>query len=148
MSNQDEIKNFLIDHLRSIFANDVDHYHATTNEDLSLYEWFVTPHRLEGLPFHDFMMSENARRNTVFGADAEGEDLAEVNIRFDLSNLLIQEYDTTAICSYTLLLSSGTGEGVKVVAHNESRVILKIEGQWKVVHVHKSPAYQAPHTEN
>jgi hypothetical protein len=34
---------------------------------------------------------------------------------------------------------------VKVVSHNESRVIVKQDGKWKVVHVHKSPAWQAPH---
>ena len=148
MNNQNEIKQFLYDHLQAIFENDLDHYHATTNEDLTLYEWFVTPHRLDGLPFHDFMMSENARRNTVFGADVENENLGEAKTRFDLSNLLIQTYENTAICSYTLLVSSGTGSGVKVVAHNESRVIIKIDDHWKVVHVHKSPAYQAPHQVN
>ena len=44
--------------------------------------------------------------------------------------------------------SRGEGElpeSVKVAAHNESRVIAKLNGAWKVVHVHKSPAYPAPH---
>ena len=47
----------------------------------------------------------------------------------------------------TLLTSSGTGEGVRVVAHNESRVMVKRDGSWKVVHVHKSPAWPAPHVQ-
>ncbi|MFW6184907.1 MAG: protein kinase, partial [Chloroflexota bacterium] len=28
--------------------------------------------------------------------------------------------------------------------HNESRVLIRQDGGWKVVHVHKSPAWQAP----
>ena len=68
--------------------------------------------------------------------------------RLDLSNLHIQRYGDTAIASYTLLASTADGDGVKVAAHNESRVMVKLEGKWKVVHVHKSPAYPAPHTQD
>ena len=35
-----------------------------------------------------------------------------------------------------------------VASHNESRVIVKIDDKWKVVHVHKSPAWQAPHIDS
>lgn len=145
MAYDQEIYEFLIGHLNAIAANDLDAYHASTSEELTLYEWFVTPHRLEGLPFHDFMMTENARRKTVFGAEVEAGSEAESNTRMDLANLHIQRYGDTAIASYTLLVSSGTPQGVRVVAHNESRVIVKLDGNWKVVHVHKSPAYRSPH---
>ena len=142
-----EIYDFLIRHLSSVLDNDLETYHETTSEDLTLYEWWVTPHRLDGLAFHDFMMSEHARIGTSFGA--EGEQGAQASppgaIRFDLANLHIQKYADTAIASYTFLLSSGTETGVQVAAHNESRVMVKLDGQWKVVHVHKSPAWQAPH---
>lgn len=141
-----EIHKFLIEHLDAIYKNDISTYHATTSDELTLYEWWVTPHRLEGLPFHDFMMSENAKRGLVFGAEVEGERRMEPpRTRFDLANLRIQRYGETAIASYTLLTSSGTDEGVTVAAHNESRVIARLGGEWKVVHVHKSPAYKAPH---
>jgi len=145
MAYDQEIHQFLLDHLNAIAKNDLEAYHASTSEDLTLYEWFVTPHRLDGLPFHDFMMSENARLKTVFGAEVEAGGEIESNTRMDLANLNIQRYGDTAIASYTLLVSSGTPQGVKVVAHNESRVIVKLDGAWKVVHVHKSPAYQSPH---
>lgn len=141
-----DIHEFLIGHLDAIYKNDISTYHATTSDELTLYEWWVTPHRLEGLPFHDFMMSENAQRGHVFGADVKHEKRMEPpRTRFDLSNLRIQRYGEMAIASYTLLTSTGTDEGVTVAAHNESRVIVRLEGEWKVVHVHKSPAYQAPH---
>ena len=136
-----EIQEFLLKHLGGIMSNDIASYHETTSEDLTLYEWWVTPHRLDGLPFHEFMMTSNASRGTVFGAQEKGRT------RFDLSNLLIQRYGDTAIASYALLISTALPEGVKVAAHNESRVIVKLNGEWKVVHVHKSPAWPAPHVQ-
>lgn len=137
----DEIITFLKKHLQSIQNNDTQTYNETTAEDLTLYEWWVTPHRIDGLPFHEFMMSSNAGRGTVFGSEGK----AKSPTRFDLSNLHIQIYGGTVIASYTLLISTSSAEGVKVTAHNESRVMVKQNGVWKVVHVHKSPAWQAPH---
>ena len=134
-----EIHEFLLKHLNGIMNNDIASYHETTAEDLTLYEWWVTPHRLDGLPFHEFMMTANESRGSVFGAEDKGKS------RFDLSNLHIQHYGDTAIASYTLLISTSSPDGVKVAAHNESRVMVKFNGAWKVLHVHKSPAYSAPH---
>ncbi|NTW12870.1 MAG: SnoaL-like domain-containing protein [Anaerolineales bacterium] len=139
--SDDEIVEFLKKHLQSIQDNDTKTYNETTAEDLTLYEWWVTPHRIDGLPFHEFMMASNAERGTVFGAEGKGKSPT----RFDLSNLHIQSYGDTAIASYTLLISTATADGVKVASHNESRVMVELNGMLKVVHVHKSPAWQAPH---
>jgi len=138
----EEIKTFLLKHLQAIQENDMDTYHATSAEDLTLYEWWVTPHRLDGLPFHDFMMEANAERGSVFGAEDGG---SKARSRLDLANLHIQRYGDTAIASYTLLISTALQDGVRVASHNESRVIVRIDGEWQVVHCHKSPAWNAPH---
>jgi len=143
MEAEREIRDFIYRHLSSIFENNIESYHATSSEDLTLYEWWVTPHRIDGLPFHDFMMTEAERRGAIFGEDVNPEDKS--NSRFDLANLHIQHYGDTAIASYTLMISTGLPTGVKVTTHNESRVMVKNQGQWKVVHVHKSPAWPAPH---
>lgn len=140
MTNE-EIIAFLKVHLQSIQENDIQTYYETTAEDLTLYEWWITPHRIDGIPFHEFMMASNAERGAVFGAEGK----AKSPTRFDLSNLHIQNYGDTAIASYTLLISSASPEGVRVASHNESRVLVKHNRTWKVVHVHKSPAWQAPH---
>jgi hypothetical protein len=140
MSN-DEIVNFLKKHLQSIQENDTKTYYETTDEDLTLYEWWITPHRIDGLPFHEFMMGANEKQGTVFGAEGKAKSAT----RYDLSNLHIQNYGDTVIASYTLLISTASPEGVKVASHNESRVMVKQNDTWKVVHVHKSPAWQAPH---
>lgn len=147
MKIDQEVHEFLLKHLQSIRDNNVETYHQTTSEDLTLYEWWVTPHRIDGLPFHDFLMSTNEQRGEVFGAEVEDSGGENVDTRFDLSNLKIQNFGETAIASYTLLISTSTDRGVTVVAHNESRVMVKIEGEWQVVHVHKSPAWPAPHTQ-
>ncbi|MGA7192220.1 MAG: nuclear transport factor 2 family protein [Anaerolineales bacterium] len=138
-----EVYDFLVRHLKSIQENDISAYHETTASDLTLYEWWVTPNRMDGLPFHEFMMTSNAQSGRVFGSDVK----QKAETRFDLSNLCIQRYDDTAIASYTLLTSTALPEGVQVVAHNESRVMVKQNGRWKVVHVHKSPAWPAPHVQ-
>lgn len=140
MTNE-EIITFLKVHLQSIQENDIQTYQETTAEDLTLYEWWITPHRIDGLPFHEFMMTSNAERGAVFGSEGD----ARSPTRFDLANLHIQNYGDTAIASYTLLVSTAASGGVRVASHNESRVMVKRDGMWKVVHVHKSPAWQAPH---
>jgi ketosteroid isomerase-like protein len=88
------------------------------------------------------MMASNAERGTFFGAEGQPS-----RSRLDLANLHIQRYGDTAIASYTLLVSAASSEGVRVAAHNESRVMVKQDGQWQVVHVHKSPAWPAPHVQ-
>ena len=138
-----EVYDFLVRHLKSIQENDISAYHETTASDLTLYEWWVTPNRIDGLPFHEFMMTSNAQNGTVFGSDVK----QKADTRFDLSNLCIQRYGDTAIASYTLLTSTALPDGVQVVTHNETRVMVKQTGQWKVVHVHKSPAWPAPHVQ-
>ncbi len=149
MPAPDSVRPILENHLQSIFDNDVATYHATTVPDLTLYEWYVTPHRIDGLPFHDFMMTESARPDTAGTAleprPAETAPLEPPRQRFDLSNYHEQRYGDVAICSYTLLITKGTSQGVNVRSHHETRVLVRMDGTWKVVHVHKSPAWQAPY---
>jgi hypothetical protein len=143
-----EIREFLESHLESIFAADIEAYHASCTPDLTLYEWYVTPHRIEGLPFHDFMMLEASRDDTAGMAldpsPAHGDPESKNRVRFDLANYREQRYAHAAICSYTLLISKGTAKGVKVQSYNESRVLIKLEAGWRVAHVHKSPSWKAP----
>jgi hypothetical protein len=143
MSDQETFIDFLQQHLQSIYNNDIEAYRLSTSPELTLYEWWVTPHRIDGLPFHEFMMTGNRTLGTVFGVENRFPEQAEP--RFDLANLHVQLFPGTAIASYTLLTSSLTAAGVKVSAHNETRVAIQTDGQWQVVHVHKSPSWQAPH---
>lgn len=133
MSDQEaEIWTFLHRHLQSVFAKDVETYRETTSEDLSLYEWFVTPHRQDGLDFHFFMIEHGWA-----GTDTE--------FRYDLWEPRLQLYGETAVVSYTFMLTIATEDGLVHRQHNESRVLTKGETGWQIVHVHKSPSWQAPY---
>jgi len=119
-------------HLKSIFDGDAQTYAETTAEDLSLFEWWVTPHRQDGLDFHRFMIDHSWAGT-------------QRDYRYDLLEPRLQLYGDTAIASYTFMLSTAKPEGgVDHRTHNESRVLIKRNGQWQIVHVHKSPAWQAP----
>jgi hypothetical protein len=143
-----EIREFLERHLQAIFDGDVPTYKATTDDQLALYEWYVVPHRIDGIPFHEFLMTEAARLNAApmtGEALTAGERPAErPRVHFDLANYREQLYGDTAIASYTLLISTSAGAGVTVRSYNETRVIVKLAGEWRVVHVHKSPTYSTP----
>lgn len=119
-------------HLLSIFERDPETYEATTAEDLSLYEWFITPHRQDGLEFHSFMISHSAMHGSA------------VEYRYDLLEPRMQLYGDTAIVTYTFMLSVVSEGAVTHRTHNESRVLIHQDDSWRVVHVHKSPAWQAP----
>ncbi len=128
---ESEIWDTLHRHLASIFSGDVKTYEETTGEDLSLFEWFVAPHRQDGLDFHRFMI--------------EHRWAGEGDYRYDLLEPRLQLYADTAIVSYTFMLSRARPEGgVEHRTHNESRVLIKRDGHWQIVHVHKSPAWSAP----
>ncbi|MFN2103545.1 MAG: nuclear transport factor 2 family protein, partial [Candidatus Promineifilaceae bacterium] len=66
--------------------------------------------------------------------------------RFDLLEPRVQIYGDTAVVSYTFMLSRVEEDGrISHQTHNESRVLVHENGEWKIVHVHKSPAYRAPY---
>ncbi len=129
--SEDEIWSTVHRHLASIFNGDVKAYEETTDEGLSLFEWWVTPHRQDGVDFHRFMIEHRWEG----GGD----------YRYDLLEPRLQLYGDTAIVSYTFILSRAKpGGGVEHRSHNESRVLIQRDGHWKIVHVHKSPAWPAP----
>jgi ketosteroid isomerase-like protein len=143
-----EVRDFLEQHLASIFAGDSQAYHQTTTEDLTIYEWYVTPQRIDGLPFHDFMLAESADEASATMAldpnPGKSRQGPPKRTRFDLANYKEQLYGDCAVCSYTMLISQATEAGVRVLSYNESRVLAREAGAWRVVHVHKSPAWNAP----
>ena len=131
--SEEEILTFLHKHLRSVFTRDVETYIATTSDELSLYEWWVTPHRQDSLDFHLFMIDN-------------GWSGTESKFRYDLLEPRVQVYGDMAVVSYTLMLSRVEGDGhISHQTHNESRVLFYDQGRWQVVHVHKSPSYQPPY---
>ena len=70
---------------------------------------------------------------------------AGAEFRYDLWEPRLQLHGDTAIVSYTFMLTAAREGSISHQSHNESRVLIKGENGWKVVHVHKSPAWKAPH---
>lgn len=132
MEDYQEIWEFLDRHLQAIFGGDWDTYRDTTADELSLYEYWIIPHRQDGLAFHQFMIENRW----------VGQTKAQ---RYDLFEKRCQRYGDTAIVTYTFMLTQALPEGMRHRYHNETRVLVKRAGKWQVVHVHKSPASWIAH---
>ncbi len=122
------ILDFLHRHLESIFSKDWAGYQATTSPDLTLYEHFVTPHRQEGLAFHQFMI-ENS---WATAGKPHHISILEPKVQSLAGGLV-------AVVTYTLMLSTVEEAGLKHQTHLETRVLERTGETWQVVHVHKSP---------
>jgi ketosteroid isomerase-like protein len=115
---EQEILAVLDRHLKSIWAGDLATYQATTGEDVTFYEWYISTQRIDGIDFH-----------------LEHEVLAPK----------VQFYADIAIITYTLLMRYTGDAGVRHTEHNETRIFHRRADGWQLVHCHKSPMWPAPH---
>jgi hypothetical protein len=120
--------------LSSIWDGDVETYRATTAEDVSFYEWYISPQRIDGLGFH--LRELRVHRDVMGGGGA-------TRVEHEILQPRVQIYDATAIVTYTLLVRVQSEDGVAHQSHNETRVFHNFgtvdEPVWKLVHCHKSP---------
>ena len=95
-------------------------------EDMSSYEWYIAPQRIDGAVFHLKLIEAG-------GNGAPG--------RLDILTPRVQVYGETAIVNYTLLKTTlgEAGGAAEFATMNETRVFVKLDGVWKMVHLHKSP---------
>ena len=94
-------------------------------EDMSSYEWYIAPQRIDGLAFH-LALIEGGGNGT--------------SSRLDMLTPRVQVYGDTAIVSYTLLKTALPETAPpQFSTMNEARVFVKMDGVWKMVHLHKSP---------
>ena len=119
--------------LQSIWNGDAETYRALTAEDVSFYEWYISPQRIDGLDFHLREIAVHAR--ALSGSTGK--------IEHEILQPRVQRYEDTAILTYTLLIRAISEAGVVHRSHNESRVFHNFgtddEPDWKLVHCHKSP---------
>jgi ketosteroid isomerase-like protein len=112
--------------LDAMHARDVDAYKACCATDVSAFEWYIAPYRVDGIDFHLSLIEAGGN-----GAPT----------RLDLLTPRVQHYGDTAIITYTLLKTfAPAGEPPTFRTTNETRVFARIDGDWKMVHLHKSPA--------
>ena len=118
--------------LRSIWEGDADLYRATTADEVTFFEWYISPDRIDGIDFH---MREIKVHASVLG---EGG-----TIEHEILNPKVQFYGAIAIVTYTLMIRSASGGKVIHKSHHETRVFHDTGSEeapeWKLVHCHKSP---------
>ena len=142
MHDESEILALLDRHLKSIWEGDLETYRATTGEDVTFYEWYISTQRIDGLDFHLRETAANAR--AAEDRRAAGE---RYEVEHEVLSPKVQIFDSAvAIVTYTLLMRYTTAAGVHHTQHNETRVFHRRADGWQLVHCHKSPMWQAPHT--
>jgi hypothetical protein len=138
MSNKtDMIMEVLERNLRSIWDGDVDAYRETTSENLSFFEWYISPQRIDGLDFH--LRELRVHKDVMSGGGRR--------IEHEILQPRIQDLGVTVVVTYTLLIRAVNESGVVHKSHNETRVFHDFgtadAPQWKLVHCHKSPVATA-----
>ncbi len=135
-----ELLTLLDRHLKSIWAGDLETYRATTGEDVTFFEWYISTQRIDGLDFHLRETAANFR-----AAEAKRQAGKRYEIEHEVLAPQVQLYGDVAIVTYTLLMRYTTDDGVHHTEHNETRVFHRQPAGWQLVHCHKSPMWPAPH---
>lgn len=130
--------------LQSIWDGDTEAYRATTAEDVSFFEWYISPQRIDGIDFH--LRELRVHRAVVSGGVDPSED-RESRIEHEILQPRVQVYGATAIVTFTLMIRAVSGAGVAHKSHNETRVFHNFGTAeapgWRLVHCHKSPVATA-----
>jgi len=104
--------------------HDLEVFLATTDPNVTTYEWYTQDGRIEGRNLHEDWIREQD---------------APMDISWTLEDLLLRHYGRVAVASYTLRVQA-VEHGVVVQAHSDETVVLEEHNEaWRVVHVHKSP---------
>ena len=129
MQTEDEAATEVLDITRrmldAMYSADPEVHRQHSAEDMSSYEWYIAPQRIDGLEFHLALIKGGGNGTSS---------------RLDMLTPRVQVYGGTAIVNYTLLKTT-LGENVppQFATMNETRVFVKLDEVWKMVHLHKSP---------
>ena len=112
-SKTDMIMEVLERNLRSIWEGDVDAYQETTSENLSFFEWYISPQRIDGLDFH--LRELRVHKDVMSGDQSEGS-----KIEHEILQPRIQDFGATVVVTYTLLIRAVTSVTALVALLKES----------------------------
>jgi calcium/calmodulin-dependent protein kinase (CaM kinase) II len=111
--------------LEAINTGDAGTYASVSAPDLSCYE-DVCQYRIDGLEFHLSLIQQMSGSPEMKPT------------RFDMLTPRVQVYGDTGIVTYTRLMTYNDGGRPRWTTCNESRVFVRLEGAWKMVHFHRS----------
>ena len=131
-SRRKEVLEVLEKNLRSVREGDTELYRATTADDVTFFEWYISPVRIDGI---DFDLRELKVHAAVLGDGGAVEQ--------EILNPKVQLYGPVAIVTFTLMIRSVCDGKVIHKSHHETRVFHDFgtpeSPEWKLVHCHKSP---------
>ncbi len=111
--------------LDAMYSADPKVHRKHSAEDMSSYEWYIAPQRIDGLDFHLALITGGGNGTSS---------------RLDMLTPRVQVYENTAIVNYTLLKTTLDKDAPpQFSTMNETRVFVKLDEVWKMVHLHKSP---------
>lgn len=113
--------------LKASIEGDKETYEKYTVDDLSSYEWYIAPYRIDNVNFHLNLLEEYSKVST------------QAKKRFDILSPRIQIYNQVAIITFTLLITKIVNRLASYDSTNETRIFVFMENVWKMVHFHKSP---------
>lgn len=113
--------------LHAIYCQDTDTYRELVTDDVSSFEP-ETPARIDALDFHlHYMRQQKALRPPT------------AQYRLDIVNPRVQIYGNVAIATYILVVTRSDEGGIRFNTTNETRVFVREDGRWLMVHFHKTP---------
>jgi ketosteroid isomerase-like protein len=112
--------------LDSIQRADIPTYRTLVSENLTCFEPGTHGNRVDGVEFHIFQ--------------TESQEIPRRH-HLELVDPVIRVYGDGAYASYTLLVSREDEDAITTTAMNETRVFAKEQGDWKMVHFHRSKPY-------
>src|ERR687893_526060 len=109
--------------IESVYRRDLDFYRAHATEDMSAYEWFIAPARVDGLDFHLHLMGAGG----MVGVHAES--------RVDLLDPRVQicgAAGDVAVVTFTLLVTFPATDTGKPTFYtdNQTRVLVRDGDTW------------------
>ena len=121
--------------IEAVYRRDLDFYRAHATEDMSAYEWFIAPARIDGLEFHLHLMGAGG----MVGVHEQSRvDLLDPRVQICGAN------GDVAVVTFTLLVTyPAQGTGVPAFySDNQTRVLVREGGDtWKMHHFHRSPTH-------
>ena len=127
MSDADEVLVITRQMLDAMYTADPEVHRRHCTEDMSSFEWYIAPYRIDGLEFHLDLIRAGGQRD----ADPPGHaDAARPGVRGHGHRQLYAAED------------DGGGETARTQFSrmNETRVFVRQDNTWKMAHLHKSPA--------
>ena len=111
--------------LEAIHTGDTATYGGLCDAGLTCYE-DVCPHRIDGVDFHLALVQQMAQRPEMRPT------------RCDMLEPGVQIYGTSAIVTYTRLMTYADTGPPRWATSSETRVFSSLSGSWKMVHFHRT----------